>query len=157
MTVPGLTRLNFPDFDFRLREVGRSIQIFDPVRKKFVPLTAEEWVRQHLIHYLCDFKNVPIGLTGVEVSFVLNGVNHRADVVVYGRAGRPLVVVECKAAEIELSESTIDQVVRYNSYFKAPYLVLTNGIKHYTVAISWETGSFYSINEIPDYSEMLQS
>ncbi|HPG99996.1 MAG TPA: type I restriction enzyme HsdR N-terminal domain-containing protein [Tenuifilaceae bacterium] len=157
MAVEGISRLNFPEFDFRVREVGKSLQIFDAVRKKFVPLTPEEWVRQHLIRYLCDFKNVPTGLIGVEVAFLLNGVNHRADVVVYGRVGKPLVVVECKAADVELSESTVDQVVRYNSYFKAPYLVITNGIKHYTFAVSWESGNSYSLNEIPDYSVMEQS
>ena len=156
MAIEGLTRLNFPEFDFRVREVGKNLQIFDAVRKKFIPLTPEEWVRQHLIRYLCDFKNVPTGLIGVEVAFLLNVVNHRADVVVYNRGGKPLAVVECKAAEVELSKTTVDQVVRYNSYFKAPYLVLTNGVKHYTFAVSWESGSSCSIHEIPDYSEMEQ-
>jgi len=147
-------RLNLPGYSFKTRINNGDIQIFDPIRKKYVRLTPEEWVRQHFINYLINHKSVPVGLIGVEVALILNGVNHRSDIVIYNKQGEPLALVECKAPEVELTSAVIDQVGRYNIHFKAKYLFITNGIKHYSVMVDWINKQYNPLGLIPDYSEM---
>lgn len=147
--------LNLPAYPVKTRVSGGALQVFDPARRKYVQLTREEWVRQHFINYLVAYCGVPLGLVGVEVALRLNSVSHRADVVVYGRAGNPIALVECKAPEVELSASVIEQAGRYNVHFRAKYLLLTNGLKHYSVAVDWESGRFMPMQAIPSYMEMI--
>lgn len=148
--------LNLPSFSFKTRSYNGGEQIFDPIRRRFVPLTPEEWVRQHCINYLIQHKKVPAGLTAVEVFLAANGVNHRADIVVYNRQGNPLVVVECKAPGVELNSLVIDQITRYNLYFRAKYLFITNGLKHYNFLVDWDEGRFSPLGFIPSYTEMIE-
>lgn len=149
-----LAILNLPKAPLQLKESGGKRMVFDSLRRKWVALTPEEWVRQHFIHYLCTYRGVPRGLLGVEVAFSMNGVNHRADVIVYGADATPLLVVECKAPEVSLSSNSLGQVVRYNSYFKAPFVAITNGLKHYAVEVCWDSGEYRVLDSVPDYGTM---
>lgn len=147
--------LNLPSYSCKTRVVVSGLQIFDPIRKKFVQLTPEEWVRQHFINYLLEHCNVPAGLIGVEVALKLNAVNHRADIVIYSKQGDPIALVECKAPEVELKAPVIEQIGRYNVHFKAKYLFITNGLKHYSVIVDWENKQFMPLSTIPSYIEMI--
>ncbi|MDI3527215.1 MAG: hypothetical protein PWR03_1398 [Tenuifilum sp.] len=131
-------KLNLPSYQFRIKKQNGNRLIFDIVRKRFIALTPEEWVRQHIIHYLVYDLNVPIGLIGVEVGFNYNKVNHRADIVVYNREGFPLMIVECKAPSVEISQDVVDQICRYNYILQAEYLLISNGIKHIVLQVDTE-------------------
>jgi hypothetical protein len=122
--------LNFPTYSFQLREGGGSRQIYDVFRRKWLVLTPEEWVRQHAAMYLID-SGYPRGLMALEKSLVLNGMQRRADIIVYDRAGAPFLLVECKSTDVKISQKTIDQAARYNLTLKVPYLFITNGLNHY--------------------------
>ncbi|MEY1639868.1 type I restriction enzyme HsdR N-terminal domain-containing protein [Tenuifilum osseticum] len=128
--------LNFPAYQFRVKQENGNRYIFDVIRKKFIALTPEEWVRQHLLSYLITDLNLPVGLIGVEVSFSFNGVNHRADVVVYNRKGEPILLAECKAPNVEITNEVVDQICRYNYALNAEYLLVTNGLKHLILWLS---------------------
>jgi type I site-specific restriction endonuclease len=147
--------LNLPSYSCKTKENELGMQIFDPIRKKYVQLTPEEWVRQHFINYLVEHCGVPAGLIGVEVALKLNAVNHRADIVIYSKQGSPIALVECKAPEVELNALVIEQIGRYNIHFKAKYLFITNGLKHYSVIVDWENKQFKPISTIPNYIEMI--
>jgi len=147
--------LNLPSYSCKTRVNESVLQIFDLIRKKYVQLTPEEWVRQHFVNYLLEHCNVPAGLIGVEVALKLNAVNHRADIVIYSKQGSPIALVECKAPEVELNASVIEQIGRYNIHFKAKYLFITNGLKHYSVIVDWESKQFKPISTIPSYIEMI--
>lgn len=147
--------LNLPSYSCKTRVFESVSQIFDPIRKKYVQLTPEEWVRQHFINYFVEQCAVPTGLIGVEVAMKLNAVNHRADIVIYSKQGSPIALVECKAPEVELNASVIEQVGRYNIHFKAKYLFITNGLKHYSVIVDWDNKQFKPISTIPNYIEMI--
>jgi len=147
--------LNLPSYSCKTRVNESVLQIFDLIRKKYVQLTPEEWVRQHFVNYLLEHCNVPAGLIGVEVALKLNAVNHRADIVIYSKQGSPIALVECKAPEVELNASVIEQIGRYNIHFKAKYLFITNGLKHYSVIVDWESKQFKPISTIPNYIEMI--
>lgn len=153
MTDITKTPLNLPAFGYRLAKKGECVQIFDVIRKKFVTLTPEEWVRQHFVSYLINFLGVPYGLVRVEAPLSINGVNHRADIVVYGRAAQPLMVVECKQTDVQLTTRVVEQVCRYNIKFNAPYVLVTNGLQHVCVKIDRNLGSF-EVVKIPLYSEI---
>ena len=147
-----MTDLNFPGYAFFVRGTGSSRQIFDAISQKYVALTPEEWVRQHLVQYLVQEKCTPIGLMRREVSF-RSGVSMRADIVVYDRSGRPVVVVECKAPGVALNQSTLDQVGRYNNHLRAPYIAITNGLSHYFCYVNRARGTIQSIDDLPMYDE----
>lgn len=147
------TQLNLPNYKHRLSLNGSSVQIFDPIRRKFVPLTPEEWVRQHFVNYMIEFLGVPAGLIVVESALCINGVNHRADIVVYSRNAEPLMVVECKSTDIQLTSDVVGQVCRYNLKYNAPYMLVTNGLQHICVhRKSANTG--FEVVQIPTYSQM---
>lgn len=136
MIKPNGSSLNFPNYQFRVKQENGNRYIFDVVRKKFITLTPEEWVRQHLISYLITDLNLPIGLIGVEVSFSFNSINHRADVVVYNRKGEPILLAECKAPNVEITNEVVDQICRYNYALNAEYLLVTNGLNHLILRLS---------------------
>lgn len=148
------TPLNLPSGDFRIQKHGGNLQIFDTIRKRFVALTPEEWVRQHVVNYLVSYLGVPPGLLSVEVALVVNKVRHRADLVVFSRAAKPLMVIECKATTVQLTSAVVDQVCRYNLKFNAPYVLITNGLQHICVRLNREQGTFQVV-KIPQYSEMV--
>lgn len=126
-----LEHLNFPDFSFRVRSHGQSKQIFDSVRKRFVALTPEEWVRQNLVRLMTDVFSYPASLLAIEKKVEVNGLSQRADIVVYNKRGTPWLIAECKATSVKISQDTFLQAVRYNLPLDATYFVLSNGLEHY--------------------------
>jgi hypothetical protein len=146
-----MQQLNFPHFEFKLRDVNNRQEIFDPIRRKFVTLTPEEWVRQHLIAYLTQVKGYPVSMIGVEKQLLLNKLPKRFDLVVFGRNASPFLLVECKAPGVEITEKTFDQAARYNMLLRAEYFLITNGLEHYTCRIDYERKQYIFIEDVPDF------
>jgi hypothetical protein len=147
-----MQQLNFPHFEFKLRDVNNRQEIFDPIRRKFVMLTPEEWVRQNLIAYLTQVKGYPVSMIGVEKQLLLNKLPKRFDLVVFGRNASPFLLAECKAPGIEITEKTFDQAARYNMLLQAEYFLITNGLEHYTCRIDYERKQYIFIEDIPDFN-----
>ena len=148
--------LNFPAFEFRTKTNGRRMLIFDGVRKKFVALTSEEWVRQHLIHYLITEKGYPATLISVETPLRYANLDKRSDVIVSDRNGKPLMLAECKASEIAITKNVFEQVAVYNLTIQAPCLVITNGLQHFCLAASSDNSPARFLEEIPEYGDLLK-
>ena len=150
------TALNFPAFDFRTKaEVNRTL-IFDSIRKKYVALTPEEWVRQHLIHYIIYEKNYSASLISVETPLKYANMDKRSDVLVYDRNGQPLMLAECKAPEVAITQKVFEQIAIYNLTIHAPCLMVTNGLQHYCLAAASENSPACFLNEIPVYEELVK-
>ena len=130
---------------------GRT-QVFDPLRRRFVALTPEEEVRQKTLYLLVEHLGVPAGLLAVEYSVKVNGLDKRADAVVFGNEGRPLMIVECKAPSVTLTEAVLEQVLRYHSVLQPQYLLLTNGAVTYCYKA--EGATLRPLDHLPDYEEM---
>ena len=130
--------------------------ILDPVRRKYVRLTPEEWVRQNFIQYLVNEGKYPAGLLGVEVMFRLNKLKRRVDILVHNRLGRPVMIVECKAPDVKIDDKVFDQIVCYNIGLRVPYIVVTNGIDHYACKIDHSTCKYEFLLVIPLYEDLLQ-
>jgi hypothetical protein len=146
--------LNLPAYSFKLKVKGGKEHIFDNFRQKWVVLTPEEWVRQHFIRYLIEEKHYPDSLISVEQTIRFNQMNFRSDAVIYSRTGRPLVIIECKAPDIKISQQAFDQIVRYNFDLKVNYLIVTNGMNHYCCKIDENSFTYAFLTEIPDYNEL---
>ncbi len=142
--------LNLPNYEPQIRVVDRRRDIFDPVRRQFVRLTPEEWVRQHFLEYLSRSCGYPVALMAVEKGFQFQQMARRADIVVHDRRGRPFLMVECKAPGIPISQSTFDQVSRYNRVVKARFLIVTNGLKHYCWTV--EDASYRFLDGPPPFA-----
>jgi len=160
LSKSGLPTLNFPAYEFRIsegipkgQEENGQLKIFDPVRKKHVALTPEEWVRQHLIHYLNKDKGYPLGLMMVEKEFKYNKLSKRADIVVCDRTGAPLLMAECKSTDVEITQSVFDQAMRYNLTMDVKIVVLSNGINHFCFQLDKEKQSYVALTEIPDWGK----
>ena len=149
-----MQELNLPSFQVRLKRDDDKVSIFDVIRKKYVACTPEEWVRQHFINFLLSEKNVPAGLMVLEKKIIFNTMTRRPDILLYNNKGMPLLIVECKAPEVEISQDAFDQIARYNSVIRAPYLVVTNGMKHYCCKMDHESNSYRFLEDIPEYEEM---
>ncbi|MEX0811319.1 MAG: type I restriction enzyme HsdR N-terminal domain-containing protein [Chitinophagales bacterium] len=149
-----MTSINFPEYDFKLRIVNDQKQIFDPVRKKYVKLTPEEWVRQHWIYYLHGELNFPFGYLAVEKGLELNQLKKRCDIVAYSRAGEPMLIVECKAPEVKVNQQSIDQAGRYNIKLKVPYLLISNGADTAFFFIDHKKGTFHEMQKIPLFDNL---
>jgi hypothetical protein len=146
-----MIKLNLPEYSFRIREVDSKTQIFDDFRKKFVALTPEEWVRQNVLRYLITEKKYPQSLISVEAGLKLFKLKKRTDIVVYDNRGKPVLIVECKATDVKISNEVFDQLVRYNMALQVKYMVLTNGLNHYSCVIDYLRQSYVFLPEIPDY------
>ena len=146
--------LHLPPAELKFRK-GQNIraEVFDMVRNRFVTLTPEEWVRQHVIHYLVKHKHYPASLLSVEVSLSYNRLRKRSDIIVYNAKGEPRMIIECKAPDVEVTEKVLEQAAMYNRSLKVPYLFLTNGLTHFTCRIGGN-GDPEFLTELPDYSEM---
>src|SRR5262249_54832795 len=123
--------------------------IFDIIRKKFVALTPEEWVRQHWLHYLIEEGKYPRSLIVPEMKIVLNDLSKRCDVVVHDRSGNPFLIVECKSPDVKISQKVFDQVARYNLTLKVKYLIVSNGTQHYGCKIDFEKMNYAFIENLP--------
>ena len=143
--------LNFDPFSFRFKSSENKTLIFDEIRKKFIILTPEEWVRQHVVHYLIHIKKYPQSLINVEKKLNINGVTKRYDIVVYQSTGDVFLLVECKAPEIEIKQETFDQIARYNMALQATYLMVTNGIYHYYCSLDYTAEKYFFMPDLPEY------
>ncbi len=144
--------LNLPTFAAKVKEKDGKHIIFDPVRRKFVALTPEEWVRQHFVNYLITDKGYPKELLANEVPLKLNGTSKRCDTVAYNRFLTPLMIVEYKAPHIEITSSVFDQIVRYNMVLHVRYLAVSNGISHFCCKINYENLTYSFLEGIPEYN-----
>ena len=144
-----MQQLNFPPYDFRFKNSENNLAIFDEIRKKFVMLTPEEWVRQHVLQYLLVEKKYPKSWINVEKILKINGLTKRYDVVVFNPDGSIFLLVECKAPEVKVSQSTFDQIARYNMTMKANYLMVTNGHNHYFCQMDFVNEEYLFLKELP--------
>ena len=146
-----MQQLNFPYYSFRFKNSENKVSIFDEIRKKFIILTPEEWVRQHVVRFLLEEKKYPKSLINVEKVLTINGLRKRYDIVVFNSDGSIFVLVECKAPEIKTSQATFDQIARYNMTLKAEYLMVTNGHNHYFCQMDFENEKYAFLTALPDY------
>jgi len=146
--------LNLPQYSFRTGEKQGKKLIFDNFRKRWVTLTPEEWVRQNFARYLTDEKHFPASLVAIERSLRINQRDFRTDIVLFSKSGVPLVVVECKSADVKISQQVFDQIARYNLDLRVNYLIVTNGLMHYCCRFDQEQLSYTFLPEIPDYREL---
>jgi type I site-specific restriction endonuclease len=146
--------LNFPAVDFRFQKNEKgNLQVFDIIRKKFVEATPEEWVRQHIIHYLINHKEVPASMISVEKQLLLNKTKRRTDLVVFNSNLKPILLIECKAPEIEINQFTVNQALRYNLELNVASVFLSNGLNHVFIKIDQNTPEI--LKEIPNYQNLL--
>ncbi|MFT3737741.1 MAG: type I restriction enzyme HsdR N-terminal domain-containing protein [Breznakibacter sp.] len=146
--------LNLPRFPFRTRTSAGKPQIFDDTRKKFVALTPEEWVRQHFVKFLQIGYKFPPSLMAIEMPVEINGLKQRADIVVYNRNGQPMVIVECKAPNVPVTNHIFDQAARYNLKLKVDYLMITNGLVHYCAKLDHQNGTYRLLNVLPMFESL---
>ncbi len=145
-----------PDIQwFKTRQQGEKTLIFDPLRKRYCTLTPEEEVRQKALYLLVEHLGVPAGLIAVEYTIRVNGLDKRCDAVVFGKDGTPLMILECKAATVKLTQKTLEQAVRYHSVLQPKYLMLYNGQDCYCFKVG--DGQLTSLDHLPLYSELLSS
>ena len=147
-----MKKLNFPTYSFRFKNSENNVSIFDEIRKKFILLTPEEWVRQHVIHFLLLDKNYPKSYINVEKLIKINDLSKRYDGVVFQPNGEIFLLIECKAPEVPISQQTFDQIARYNLVLKAKYLMVTNGLNHYFCQMDFENEKYVFLKELPEYS-----
>lgn len=148
-------RLNLPACAFKIRNVSGRTQIFDRLRRKYIALTPEEWVRQHFIFYLIEHKKFPAGLIVAELSISVNRMRKRCDLVAHDTSGKPLLIVECKSPEIKINDKVFDQAARYNISLRVSYLAITNGMQHYFCKVDFENKTYSFLRELPEFGEML--
>lgn len=146
-----MPQLNLPNAVLKIKLVKGITQVFDAVRKKYLVLTSEEWVRQHFIYYLNTEKKYPLGLMGIEKIVKYNGQSTRADIILYNNTGKPNMIVECKAPEVKITQDTFDQIAKYNFKLKVNFLVVTNGMQHFCCAMDYENNKINFLKEIPQF------
>ncbi len=149
-----MQKLNFPQFDYRFKSTENKVSIFDVIRKKFIVLQPEEWVRQHCVHYLINEKKYPKSLINVEKELNINGLKKRYDIVIFNSNGSILLIVECKSYDITINQDTFDQIARYNLALNAEFLMVTNGINHYYCQMDTEAERYQFLKDIPNYKKV---
>ncbi|HRW62678.1 MAG TPA: type I restriction enzyme HsdR N-terminal domain-containing protein, partial [Bacteroidales bacterium] len=133
-----MEKLNLPTYSFNIKFIEQRKYIFDFIRKKYVILTPEEWVRQNFLKYLVEEKKYPASLIAVEKEFKLNNLSKRSDAVIYNKQGTPILIVECKAPEVKIGQNVFDQIARYNMVLNVKLLVVTNGLQHFCCKLDAE-------------------
>ena len=126
--------------------------IFDNLRKKYLVLTPEEWVRQHFVNYLINDKHYPASLIALEKQLVINNRKKRTDILIFNKKGTPEIIVECKAPSIKITQDTFDQIARYNLKLNANYLIVTNGLQHFYCKMDFENETYIFLKDIPSYN-----
>lgn len=148
-----LQKLNFPEnYQFRLKQTDDLNYIFCPIRKKWLVLTPEEWVRQNVIQFLVKDLNYSLAAINSEVVVNINNLQKRADLIVYKKE-KPFLIVECKAPQIEITQTTFDQIARYNLQLDADYLMVTNGLNHYYCQMDFQNQLYVFLKNIPSYQK----
>ena len=146
--------LNLPKTDLKITTKDGKQQVFDILRRKYVALTPEEWVRQQFVHYLIIYKGYPAECIGNEISLTLNGTKKRCDSVVYGRNAQPLMIVEYKSPQVEITQQVFEQISRYNIKLRVKWLVVSNGMQHYCCLVDYESGTYRFVEDIPAYNDI---
>ncbi len=146
-----MKQLNFPKYNFRFKNSENKQSIFDDIRKKFVILNPEEWVRQNCIKFLIHEKHYPKSLINVEKEIIINNTKKRYDIVVYKPNGSIQILIECKAPKIKITQNTFDQIARYNLTLKANLLMVTNGFDHYYCHMDYINERYVFLKDIPNY------
>jgi hypothetical protein len=146
-----MVKLNLPEFEYKLKKAEGKVWIFDVIRKKFIILTPEEWVRQHFIHYLITGLKYPRALVKIEGGLTYNQLKKRSDILVFDREGKPWMVIECKSPDLKLTQANLEQASAYNASLKAKYLTISNGMAHLCAATNWELGKVTMLEELPAY------
>ncbi|MDR1719887.1 MAG: type I restriction enzyme HsdR N-terminal domain-containing protein [Dysgonamonadaceae bacterium] len=149
-----MQQINLPPFDFNIKEQAGLKYIFDRLRKKFVRLTPEEFVRQHFIHFLIEHKHYPEALMANEVAISLGKLTKKCDTILYDRFLNPIMIIEYKSPRIAISQKTFDQISRYNMRLHVPWLIVSNGISHCCCKIDFAKWNYRFLQDIPDYSEL---
>lgn len=150
-----MTRLNLPPFEIKLRGTKTQPQIFDILRKKYIALTPEEWVRQHFVHFLVEHKGYPAALMANEIQLKVGEKTLRADSVLYSRELKPRMIIEYKAPHIPITQKVFDQISVYNMLLHVDYLVVSNGLQHYICKMDYNDKKYLFLEDIPDYKELL--
>lgn len=150
-----MTRLNLPPFEIKLRGTKAQPQIFDILRKKYIALTPEEWVRQHFVHFLVEHKGYPAALMANEIQLKVGEKTLRADSVLYSRDLKPRMIIEYKAPHIPITQKVFDQISIYNMLLHVDYLVVSNGLQHYICKMDYNDKKYLFLEDIPDYEEIL--
>jgi hypothetical protein len=146
-----MQQLNFPKFSFRFKNSENKPLIFDEIRKKFVVLQPEEWVRQHCVQFLIHHKKYPKTLINVEKELKVSNLKKRYDIVVFNPDGSIHLIVECKSPKIMINQDAFDQIARYNLTLNASYLMVTNGINHYYCQMDFDQERYTFLEDIPSY------
>ena len=149
-----MQQLHFKTYNFRLKNSENKTYIFDIIRKKFLYLTPEEWVRQHTLMYLIEDLHYPISLINVEKFINVSGLKKRYDVVVFNKDGSIFLLIECKAPNVQINQETFNQIARYNLKLNAKYLMLTNGLNHYFCKIDIENKKYIFLQDLPSYNSL---
>lgn len=152
-----MQELNLPPFDWKIMQRDDKPFIFDVIRRQYVALTPEEWVRQHFVHFLIKHKGYPQALMGAEVQLKLNGMSRRCDTVVYDRTLRPRIIIEYKAPTVNITQKVFDQICRYNMVLQVGYLIVSNGMAHYCCKVDYTTGTYAFMEEIPEYNQIIEA
>ena len=150
-----MTRLNLPPFEIKLRGTKAQPQIFDILRKKYIALTPEEWVRQHFVRFLVEHKGYPAALMANEIQLKVGEKTLRADSVLYSRELKPRMIIEYKAPHIPITQKVFDQISIYNMLLHVDYLVVSNGLQHYICKMDYNDKKYLFLEDIPDYEELL--
>jgi hypothetical protein len=149
-----MQKLNLPEFEFKVKSEGKVMQIYDPLRKKWIVLTPEEWVRQNFVRFLTEIKSYSSARMVIEKTLNINRMKKRCDALYYDANGKPQVLIECKAPEVKITQRTFDQIARYNSILNVPFLVVTNGLEHYCCTMDFDNEQYHFLKEIPDGSQL---
>ena len=149
-----MLQLNLPQYSFRIKKQNEKLVIFDSQRKRYVSLTPEEWVRQHFTHFLINEKHYPAGRTVLEAFVPYNGRKKRCDAVVYSDSLQPLVILEYKAPDVEITQKVFDQISAYNFALHVNYLIVSNGMRHFCCKMDYENHKVLFLPDIPDYNQL---
>jgi type I site-specific restriction endonuclease len=147
--------LNLPEYPFRLKQEFGVYHIFDELRKKYLVLTPEEWVRQHVVQYIIQEKGYPKSLIQLEGGLKLNSLQKRTDVVVFNTSGEKILLIECKAPSVKITQSVFDQIARYNFIHKVPLLFVSNGLQHYVCKIDIKESNYQFVEQLPHFEKKL--
>ena len=147
-------RLNLPQYEIKISERNGKRMIFDFLRRKYVALTPEEWVRQHFVHYLVEYKGYPKGLLGNEIELKIGAKRLRCDSILYNKVAQPQMIIEYKAPNIPLQKKVFEQISIYNLLLKVDYLIISNGIQHYCCKMDYENQKYLFLEDIPEYEKL---
>lgn len=149
-----MKKLNLPEAPLRTRQEEERTQVFDPLRRRYVALTPEEWVRQHFVHFLITEKGFPTGCIANEVPMMVGQMQKRCDTVVYGSQANPVIIIEYKAPSVPITQKVFDQTWRYNLPLHVPYIIISNGMQHFCCQIDYASGKTVFLKDIPNFQDL---